>query len=253
MLEKAREAGAHIMSGAVLDPSALAELIPDFKEKGAPLASEVHEDHVYFLTQKGKLPFPIIPPPLRNHGNYIISLNRLTVWLAQQVEAEGIDFFTGFPGREVLMDGRRVLGVRTGDRGIGKHGDHKAMFEPGVDITARVTIFCDGVRGNLTKELLRRLELGKGRQPEQFALGIKELWEVPPDRVKAGHRHSHDGLPDAPGRVWRRVHLRDARTVSCRSGSWQASTTRIRSSIRTWRSTASSSIPTCGRCSRAGR
>ena len=174
------------MSGAVLDPSALAELIPDFKAKGAPLASEVHEDHVYFLTQKGKLPFPVIPPPLRNHGNYIISLNRLTAWLAQQVEAEGIDFFTGFAGQDVLMDGRRVLGVRTGDRGIGKHGDSKPTFEPGVDVVAKVTIFCDGVRGNLTKELLRRLELGKGRQPEQFALGIKELWEVPPERLQAG-------------------------------------------------------------------
>jgi electron-transferring-flavoprotein dehydrogenase len=186
VLEKAREAGAHMMSGAVLDPSALAELIPDFKEKGAPLASEVHEDHVYFFTQTGKLPFPIIPPPLRNHGNYITSLNRLTAWLAQQVEAEGIDFFTGFAGQDVLMDGRRVLGVRTGDRGVSKHGDHKSTFEPGVDIVAKVTIFCDGVRGNLTKTLLRRLELGKGRQPEQFALGIKELWEVPPERLAAG-------------------------------------------------------------------
>ena len=186
VLEKAREAGAHVMSGAVLDPSALAELIPGFKEKGAPLASEVHEDHVYFLTPAGKLAFPIIPPPLRNHGNYIISLNRLTVWLAQQVEAEGVDFFTGFSGQDVLMDGPRVLGVRTGDRGISKHGDQKSTFEPGVDINAKVTIFCDGVRGNLTKELLRRLELGKGRQPEQFALGIKELWDVPADRIKAG-------------------------------------------------------------------
>ena len=186
VLEKAREAAAHVMSGAVLDPSALADLIPDFKEKGAPLAADVHEDHVYFLTQTGKLAFPIIPPPLRNHGNYIISLNRLTAWLAQQVEAEGIDFFTGFSGQDVLMDGARVVGVRTGDRGISKHGDRKSTFEPGVDINARVTIFCDGVRGNLTKELLRRLELGKGRQPEQFALGIKELWEVPGDRVKAG-------------------------------------------------------------------
>ncbi len=186
VIEKAREAGAHIMSGAVLDPSALAELIPDFKEKGAPLASEVHDDHVYFLTETGKLPFPVIPPPLRNHGNYIISLNRLTAWLAQQVEAEGVDVFTGFPGQDVLMDGRRVLGIRTGDRGIGKHGDRKATFEPGVDIAAKVTIFCDGVRGNLTKELLRRLQLGKGRQPEQFALGIKELWEVPRDRVEPG-------------------------------------------------------------------
>jgi electron-transferring-flavoprotein dehydrogenase len=186
VLEKAREAGAHVMSGAVLDPSALAELIPDFKDKGAPLASEVHEDHVYFLTQTGKLPFPVIPPPLRNHGNYIISLNRLTAWLAQQVEGEGIDFFTGFSGQDLLMDGQRVLGIRTGDRGISKHGDQKSTFEPGVDINAKVTIFCDGVRGNLTKELLRRLELGKGRQPEQFALGIKELWDVPPDRIKAG-------------------------------------------------------------------
>ena len=186
VLEKAREAAAHAMSGAVLDPSALAELIPDFKNKGAPLAAEVHEDHVYFLTQTGKLAFPIIPPPLRNHGNYIISLNRLTAWLAQQVDAEGVDFFTGFAGQDVLMDGQRVLGVRTGDRGISKHGDQKPTFEPGVDINAKVTIFCDGVRGNLTKELLRRLELGKGRQPEQFALGIKELWEVPADRIKAG-------------------------------------------------------------------
>ena len=186
VLEKAREAGAHMLSGAVLDPSALAELIPDFKEKGAPLASEVGEEHVYFFTQKGKLPFPILPPPLRNHGNYIISLNKLTLWLAQLVEAEGIDFFTGFAGQDVLMEGSRVTGVRTGDRGIGKHGDQKPTFEPGVDIVAKVTIFCDGVRGNLTKELLRRLELGKGRQPEQYALGIKELWEVPPDRVTPG-------------------------------------------------------------------
>ena len=117
VLEKAREAGAHMLSGAVLDPSALAELIPDFKQKGAPLAADVHDDHVYFFTKTGKLPFPVIPPPLRNHGNYIISLNRLTAWLAQQVEAEGIDFFTGFTGQDILMDGSRVLGVRTGDRG----------------------------------------------------------------------------------------------------------------------------------------
>jgi electron-transferring-flavoprotein dehydrogenase len=186
VLEKSREAGAHVMSGAVLDPSALRDLLPDFKERGAPLAAAVHEDHVYFLTESGKLPFPIVPPPLRNHGNYIISLNKLTVWLAQQVEAEGIDFFSGFAGQDILMDGARVLGVRTGDRGIGKHGERKPAFEPGVDIAAKVTIFCDGVRGNLTKELLRRLQLGKGRQPEQFALGIKELWEVPPDRLASG-------------------------------------------------------------------
>ena len=186
VLEKAREAGAHSLSGAVLDPSTLRELMPDFQAKGAPLATEVAEDHVYFLTPAGKLPFPIIPPPLRNHGNYIISLNRFVGWLAQQAEAGGIDFFTGFAGQDVLMDGGRVRGVRTGDRGIGKHGEQKGNFEPGVDIQAKVTIFCDGVRGNLTKALLRRLPLANGRGPQQFAVGLKELWEVPGDRVKPG-------------------------------------------------------------------
>jgi electron-transferring-flavoprotein dehydrogenase len=186
VLEKSREAAAHMLSGAVLDPSALRELIPDFERKGAPLASAVHRDHVYFLTSGSKLPFPIIPPPLRNHGNYIVSLNRFARWLAEQVEAEGIDFFTGFAGQDILMEGTRVVGVRTGDRGIGRHGERKPNFEPGVDVVAKVTIFCDGVRGNLTKELLRRLQLGEGRSPQQFAIGLKELWEVPRDRIEAG-------------------------------------------------------------------
>jgi electron-transferring-flavoprotein dehydrogenase len=187
VLEKAREGGAHQLSGAVLDPSALRDLVPDFQAKGAPLATEVREDHVFLLSEKSKLRFPIVPPPLRNHGNYIISLNRFTAWLTTLVEAEeGVDIFGGFAGRDVLMDGARVIGVRTGDRGIDKHGAQKATFEAGVDIHAKVTIFCDGVRGNLTKELLQRLELGRGRQPQQFAIGIKELWEVPPDRLAAG-------------------------------------------------------------------
>ena len=186
VLEKSREAAAHMLSGAVLDPSALSDLIPDFREKGAPLASEVHKEHVYFLTAKSKLPFPIVPPPLRNHGNYIISLNAFVRWLAGQVEAAGIDLFTGFSAQDVLMDGARVVGVRTGDRGIGKHGEQKPNFEAGVDILAKVTIFCDGVRGNLTKALLRRLPLAAGRQPEQFALGLKELWEIPRGRIEPG-------------------------------------------------------------------
>src|SRR5919112_5450758 len=153
VLEKAREAGAHMLSGAVLDPSALRKLVPDFKDKGAPLAAEVHRDHVYFLTRTAKLPFPVTPPPLRNHGNYIISLNKFVKWLGGLVEAEGIDVFTGFAAAENLYDGNRVAGVRTGDRGIGRHGEVKPNFEPGVDIRARVTILCDGVRGNLTKAL----------------------------------------------------------------------------------------------------
>ena len=186
VLDKSREAGAHMLSGAVLDPSALRELLPAFEQKGAPLAVPVHTDHVYYLTSSSKIAFPVIPPPLSNHGNFLISLNALTRWLAQQVEAEGVDVFTGFAAQDVLMDGRRVIGVRTGDRGVGRHGEQKATFEPGVDIHAQVTIFCDGVRGNLTKTLLRRLQLGAGRQPQQFAIGLKELWEVPSGRIAPG-------------------------------------------------------------------
>ena len=186
VLEKAREAGAHTLSGAVLDPSTLRDLIPDYAAKGAPLAAAVQRDFVYMLTERSRIRLPIVPPPLRNHGNYIISLNALVRWLASQVEAEGIDFFTGFAGQDVLMEGSRVVGVRTGDRGIGKHGEQKPNYEPGVDIRAKVTIFCDGVRGNLTKELIRRLDLSKGREPEQFAVGLKEIWEIPRDRIAPG-------------------------------------------------------------------
>ena len=186
VLEKAREAGAHMLSGAVLDPSTLRDLIPDFQEKGAPLAAEVSRDRVYFFTGKSHFPFPVIPPPLRNHGNYIISLNGFVRWLADQAEGQGIELFTGFAGQEVLIDEGGVVGVRTGDRGIDRHGEEKPAFEPGVDIMAKVTIFCDGVRGNLTKEVRRRFQLGRGRQPEQFAVGLKELWEVPRDRLEPG-------------------------------------------------------------------
>ena len=186
VIEKAREAGAHMLSGAVLDPRALRDLVPDFKEQGAPLASEVHRDEVYFLTRGSSVRFPIIPPPLQNHGNYIISLNRFVKWLGGLVEAEAIDVFTGFSASEVLYEGNRVAGVRTGDRGIGRHGEIKPAFEPGVDIRARVTILTDGVRGNLTKGLVRRLGLDEGRSAPQYALGIKELWEVPKDRLPPG-------------------------------------------------------------------
>ena len=188
VIEKAREAGAHSLSGAVLDPSALRELIPDYKDRGAPIEVDVLRDRVYFLTERSTLPLPIVPPPLRNHGNHIISLNQFVRWLSSQVEAEAdaIDIFAGFSAQDVLMEGSRVIGVRTGGRGVGKHGEHKPQFEPGVDIAAKVTIFCDGVRGNLTKQLTRRLSLDAGRQPQQFALGIKELWEVPVDRIAPG-------------------------------------------------------------------
>jgi electron-transferring-flavoprotein dehydrogenase len=186
VLEKAAEPGAHLLSGAVLDPRALAELIPDFESKGAPLASKVREDRIYFLTSTGKIKFPITPPPLRNHGNYIVSVQQLGKWLSGLVEAEGVDMFSGFAGTDLLMEGARVVGVRTGDRGIGRHGEKRDTFEPGVDIHAKVTILADGVRGNLTKQLVRRSRITVGRQPELFALGIKELWDVPAGRLPGG-------------------------------------------------------------------
>jgi electron-transferring-flavoprotein dehydrogenase len=186
VLEKAREAGAHQLSGALLDPSTLRELIPDFQSKGCPLESEVQSDNIYYLTPQRKFRLPITPPPFQNHGNYIISLNKFTKWLAEQVEAEGVDVFTGFPGQSVLADGSRVIGVRTGDKGLGKHGEQRDTFEPGADIVAKVTIFADGVRGNLTKELIRTLQLTDAAHPAEYAVGLKEVWEVPSDRLPAG-------------------------------------------------------------------
>ncbi len=186
VVEKAREAGAHSLSGALLDPSTLRELIPDFQAKGAPLATEVLEDNIYFLTPQKRFRLPITPPPFQNHGNYIISLNQFTKWLAGQVEAEGIDLFMGFAAQHVLYDGARVIGVRLGDRGIGKDARPKAAFEPGADIHAKVTIFADGVRGHLTKQLTEKLDLDAHSEPAQFAIGIKEVWEIPKDRLKPG-------------------------------------------------------------------
>jgi electron-transferring-flavoprotein dehydrogenase len=186
VLEKAREAGAHQLSGALLDPSALADLIPDFAAQGCPLETEVRQDNIYYLTPKRHIRLPITPPPFRNHGNYIISLNKFTRWLAERVEAAGVDLFTGFPAQSVLSDGTRVVGVRTGDKGVGRHGEQKETFEPGADILAKVTIFADGVRGNLTKELTRTLQLADAGHPAEYAVGLKEIWEVPPDRLAAG-------------------------------------------------------------------
>ena len=186
VIEKAPDAGRHQLSGALLDPSTLADLIPGFESKGAPLGTPVDNDNIYFLTEAGKFRLPITPPPFQNHGNHIISLSHFTKWLASQVEAEGIDLFWGFPGQHALYDGGRVIGVRTGDRGLDKNGKPKDAFEPGADIHARVTIFADGVRGHLTRQLYRDLQIGIGAEPPQFAIGIKELWDIPKDRLKPG-------------------------------------------------------------------
>src|SRR5437868_14202132 len=155
VLEKAREVGQHCLSGALLDPRSMLELLPGF-EKEAPLDAEVKKEGVYFLTEKGKWKFPITPPPLRDHGNYVISLNRFVKWLGEKVEATGITVFTGFAGSELLVEGDRVLGVRTDDKGVDKQNQPKSNFEPGYDLKAKLVILAEGTRRALTKQLIER-------------------------------------------------------------------------------------------------
>lgn len=187
VIEKGASVGAHILSGAVMDPRALAELMPDYLEQGAPLDAPVTEDEFLYLTKTRAIRAPVAPPPLRNHGYYIVSLNKLVSWLGEKCEEAGVNVFPEFPGVEVLYDGDdRVVGVRTGDKGIDREGRPKANFEPGVDLLAKVTVFGEGPRGSLTKRLIERLGLDQGRAPQVYSLGVKELWELPDDRYPAG-------------------------------------------------------------------
>ncbi len=185
VLEKAREIGQHSLSGALLDPRSMRELLPGF-EKEAPLDSEVTKEAVYFLTQNGKFKFPITPPPLRDHGNYVISLNRFVKWLGGKVEETGITIFSGFAGSELILDGDRVTGVRTDDKGVDKQNQPKSNFEPGYDLQAKVVILAEGTRGSLTKQLMARFGLDRDRNPQTYGQGIKELWEIPSGRVAPG-------------------------------------------------------------------
>ncbi len=186
VLEKGKEIGAHIISGAVMDPRGLDELMPDWKEKGGPIENPVEEDQVVFLTKNHKFSLPIVPPPLRNHGNYIVSLNKFTRWFGEQVEKNGVDIFAGFAGAELLINGDTVTGVRTGDKGIDKSGNPRGNFEPGIDIHAKITILAEGCRGSLTKQLIKKFNLNRESNPQVFAAGVKEVWDVPKERNTGG-------------------------------------------------------------------
>jgi electron-transferring-flavoprotein dehydrogenase len=198
VIEKGREVGSHMISGAVMDPRPMQELMPDWLERGAPVESPVTEEDVSYLTKKRKLKFPIIPPPLNNHGKYVVSLNKLIRWLAPLVEAEDIMLLPEFPGASMLYDeSEKVIGVRTGDKGVGKDGEPKANFEPGADIFAKVTVLGEGSRGSLTKKHVEKLGL-EGTNPQVYAVGVKEIWELPKGRVTPGfvmHTLGHP-LPD---------------------------------------------------------
>src|SRR5580698_8201802 len=188
VLEKAREVGQHCLSGALLDPRSMRELLPGF-ETEAPIDAEVTKESVYFLSKTGARKFPIVPPPLRDHGNYVISINKFVKWMGQKVEEAGITVFTGFAGSEILFedDSRDVetacvVGVRTDDKGVDKLGEPKGNFEPGYDLRAKITVLAEGTRGNLAKELIERLGLEDPEHAQTYGVGIKELWEIPTGR-----------------------------------------------------------------------
>jgi electron-transferring-flavoprotein dehydrogenase len=185
VLEKAREIGQHCLSGAILDPRSMKELLPDF-EKEAPLDAKVLNDSLYFLTEKHAIKAPITPAPMQDHGNYVISLNRFVKWLGTKVEEAGITIFTGFAGSELTFDGERVTGVLTDDKGVDKNGEKKSNFEPGYQLKSKCVILAEGTRGSLTKQLIGKFDLNKDRNPQTYGVGIKELWEVPSGRIPKG-------------------------------------------------------------------
>ncbi len=189
VLEKGSEVGAHILSGAVIDPISLNELIPDWKEKGAPIDTPVADDRFLYLGHSGSLRVPnfLYPPLMSNHGNYIASLGNVCRWLAKQAEELGVEIYPGFAAAEVLYDDKgSVIGVATGDMGIGRDGKPKSGFARGMELHGKYTLIGEGVRGSLAKQLIVRFKLDEGRDPQKFGIGLKELWELPPDKHKRG-------------------------------------------------------------------
>ena len=189
VLEKGSEIGAHILSGAVMDPRAIDELFPDWKSKGAPLNVPVSEDRFLFLTASGSLKTPnwLLPACFQNHGNYVISLGSVTRWLGQQAEAAGVEVFPGFAAAEVLYDeSGAVKGVATGDMGLSRKGEKTDAYQPGMELHAKYTFFAEGCRGNLGKLLEAKFDLRKGVDPQVYGIGLKELWEVKPEQHRPG-------------------------------------------------------------------
>jgi electron-transferring-flavoprotein dehydrogenase len=198
LVEKGSEVGAHILSGAVFEPRALNELVPDWKEKGAPLRTPVGAEEFAILTRRRRYALPnwLLPPQLQNEGNYIISLGALCRWLAKEAEALGVEIYPGFAAAEVLYhDDGSVKGIATGDMGVSKAGAHKPSYQPGIELHAKYTLFAEGVRGSLAKELLERFNLRARAQPQTYGIGLKELWEVRPERHRPGLVQHSFGWP----------------------------------------------------------
>ncbi len=188
VLEKGSEIGAHILSGAVMDPRAMAELFPDWKEKGAPLNTPVTEDRFLFLTQRSSTRTPnfLLPSCFTNHGNYVVSLANVCRWLGQQAESLGVEIFPGFAAGEILYEGNTVKGVATGELGIGRKGEKTAAYQPGMELHAKYTFFAEGCRGQLARQLEAKYRLRESADPQVYGIGLKELWDVKPERHQAG-------------------------------------------------------------------
>ena len=198
VVEKGSEVGAHILSGAVIDPIGLDRLLPNWREEESPVRTQVEDDRFYYLAAAGALRLPnvFMPPLMSNHGNYIVSLGEVCRWLAQKAEGLGVEIYPGFAAAEVLYDeGGAVAGVATGDMGIGKNGDPKDSFTRGMELRAKYTLFAEGARGNLGKQLIARFRLGDGREPQKFGIGLKELWQVRPERHRKGLVQHSFGWP----------------------------------------------------------
>ena len=198
ILEKGSEIGAHILSGAVIDPRALDELLPDWKAQGAPINTPVTEDRFLILTEQKayRIPSRLLPPLMSNHGNYIVSLGNVCRWLAQQAEALGVEIYPGFAAAEVLYgDDGHVRGVATGDMGVAKDGTRKPEYQPGIELHARYTLFAEGCRGSLSQALMDRYGLRDGIDPQKYGIGIKELWQVAPAQHRPGLVVHSQGWP----------------------------------------------------------
>ena len=195
LLEKGRELGGHLLSGAVMDPRGLEELLPGFAEDLELGAIPVQEDAVFYLTAHRAIQSPVTPPPLRNHGNYVISLNRLAKWMGAKVEEAGINVFTSFAGSRLLINERgAVTGVRTDDKGVDRDGQPKSNYEPGYDLQSPITVLAEGVRGSLAKQLFLHNHL-RGANPQVYSLGVKEVWQLPDERFPAGRVYHTMGWP----------------------------------------------------------
>ena len=189
VVEKGSEIGAHIISGAVFEPRALDELFPDWKERGAPVKTAVRADDVWYLTNDSnavRVPDIFVPAPMHNQGNYIISLGELCRWLGEQAEAMGVNIFPGFAAAGIIYENDRVAGVITGDKGVAASGEHKGTYEPGYELRARYTVFSEGCRGSLGKELMQRFDLRTGADPQHYGIGLKEIWTIDPAKHQEG-------------------------------------------------------------------